>query len=254
MKSATSTLLLLLLLILDISAAGTKNPTDSTSVRKSEIAIEVGWYSSLPLTKYNVGLPPTGELDYVFQPWSYTMFPKRGAIINLQFDYMAFSQLFLRSGISFISASGGMENDSANLRSVNWSEWGRTACCFDTTMIKKETNVKTVAIPISVGWKLDRFSIVGGIAPIFAHSIKSTSLSYVHGSSSSSSTRLDNPLWDNLWQINVDWNLSVYYMITNKFYDFEVYSSIKSDWRLWRYGISAGLRVPLRTEGARLGN
>ena len=181
------------------------------------------------------------------------MFPKRGIIINLQFDHLTYRNLFLRSGISFISASGGMENDSANLRSVNWSEW-RTAYYFDTTMIKKETNVKTIAIPIAVGWKLDRLSIVGGIAPIFAHSFKNTSLSYVHGSSSSSYTRLNNPLSDNLWQINVDWNLSVYYMITNKFYDFEVYSSIKSDWRLWRYGISAGLRVPLRTEGARLGN
>jgi len=113
-------------------------------------------------------------------------------------------------------------------------------------MIKKKTSVNAISIPILIGWKLNKWSLVVGISPVLAHSTTSTATSYIYGKNTTQSSGLNNPLWDNLWQINVDWNLSFYYDVHTTIYDFQVYSSLKSDWQLWRFATSAGVRVPLK--------
>jgi len=107
MRTIICTILIGTLLIIEARAKENYIYSDTLPSTSVEWALEIGWYSSLPLTKYNYGLPATRELDYVFQPWGYTVIPSRGLILNIQYDHLAFNKLILRSGVSFISSVGG---------------------------------------------------------------------------------------------------------------------------------------------------
>ncbi|PCH93526.1 MAG: hypothetical protein COB85_06890 [Bacteroidetes bacterium] len=227
-------------------AIGLFESTDSVKTKRHEFSIEAGLYSSLPPTKKDIGFAPSGQHNVAFQYWGFNMYPSRGTLLNLSFDYLFNKNLVLRSGLSLQWTSNKMESDTTSINSVQWDEW---TSVFDKSIVKYETVNLLLTIPISIGFKLRKFTLVGGLMPLIAQYNRLKKTSYTGESNTTVSYGLNNPFWGSPWQLEIDLSLNVYYLVENDFLNFRVYSGVKTDLRFWNWGIYAGVSVPIVGKG-----